>query len=366
ELAAAEHELSVAQEKESMLQVEALELDRKKQQLTHEIEDAIAAEERRLKPQIEGLHKDIRDIGDQIDATSKSFDAKREFREGLLSKEQQLREAIERTNNVVYEAKLEFTRVEKEPERAKKQAEIVVKAHASAEKQLSSYQEQLAQQLKELAQLAERKKQLNDQQCDLVATLTTNETEITSKKASIVDLNKHLSYEMENRGALQARVADNETLEHEASVEFNRVRDELNRMLRGKDAGMKEFKRIEQAKADLQSETEIYRKQMEILKREQHRLSEQRRAAATELEELKRDVDILINSFLKEEIAERRCVKDKESLHGEIRGLEDQVAARAQLEQEQKRTLSDLAVKREQCSRECSRNQGRVMLARNE
>lgn len=366
ELAVAEHELSVAQEKESMLQVEALELDRKKQNLTHEVEDAIAAEESRLKPQIEALHKAIKDIGDHIELTSKEFESQREQREKLLKNEKQLREEIEKTDGTIQEAKSEFSRVEKEPDRAKKQADIVLKAHTTAVRELGSLDEKVAAHVDMINKLEGQKRAKNDEQCDLVAALQNSKNEMDAKLRTLSTIHASLESEVETRTAYQQRVQELESLIKAAAISFNHERDLLAKTIRDKDRLMKQYKSIDQAKADLESEKEICKKQVEFLAREAQRMSNQRKQHATDLEDLKRDVDILINNFLKEEIAEKRCVKDKEAIQDNIRSLEDQAADRTLQEQAQKRELAELAIHREHISRECSRNQGRVQLAKGE
>lgn len=366
ELAAAEHELSVAQEKESMLQVEALELDRKKQNLTHEVEDAIAAEEARLKPQIEALHKSIKDIGEEIEATTKEFDIQRAKREGLLKTERQLREDTERTDVVISEAKSEFARVEKEPDRARKQAEIVLKAHLTAQKELGSLDDKVAAMTDMISKYELQKKDKNNEQADAVAALQVKRSEIAEKVKTLTTITASLESEIETRNTYQQRGQELESLIKAAAVAFNQERDLLNKTVRNKDKGMKDFKTIDQAKADFESEKEICKKQVEFLARETQRLLSQRKQCAQELEEMKRDVDILINNFLKEEISEKRCIKDKEDIQANIKALEDILAERNLQEQAHKRELAELAIHREQISRECSRNQGRVLLAKNE
>ena len=111
ELAAAEHELSVAQEKESMLQVEALELDRKRQNLTHEVEDAMEAERARLRPQLEGLQKDIKLANKEVEETTLEFEKIKGEREELLKVEAGIKEETKAVEQVLGEAKVEFTSV---------------------------------------------------------------------------------------------------------------------------------------------------------------------------------------------------------------------------------------------------------------
>ena len=365
-LAEVEHELSIAQEKESMLQVEALELERKKQNLTHEVEDAVAAEEARQKPRIEDLSREINAIGMDMNKMSEQLDKLKDQREALLAKEAQIRDQMAKQATVIYDTKLEFTRIEREPDRARKQADIVVKAHQTALKELNSILDKIAAQTQLLNDLEEKKRALNAENCDLWATLQTNTASIDSRNRQLKHMNDDLDGEKEQNAKQQMQVQKLEDGLEKASSDLNKLREDLNKALRDKDQGMKTFKRIDQARADLQSEREIFLKQSEMLHREEQRLLQTRRECSTELEELKRDVDILINNFLKEEIAEKRCVLDKEAIQAEIKTYEKDVSQKSAEEQALKREAADLSIKREQMSRESSRNQAKVALARNE
>lgn len=363
ELAEAEHELSIAQEKESMLQVEALELDRKKQTLTHDVEESIAQEEAKLKPLIEKFQTDIKQLGDDIASTGANYSKLQEQREKLLAREAQLKETMEKQNGEIYETKLEFARVEREPERGKKQADIVAKAHQTAQKELNGLNDKLAAMKALHTELTDKSTGLSTQHDDLYKTLETNRAGIAQCTKYLDSITTNLELEREQYAKYQRRFQELEGLLKAAAIAMNTERENLNRTLRDKEQGMKMFKKLEQTKSDLMNDSEICRKQSEILHREEQRLDTARQQCSADLEDLKRDVDILINNFLKEEIAEKRCITDKEEMQRLITDMEDDVRARTLDEQQQRRRASDLGIQREQMSRECSRTQARVQLA---
>lgn len=366
ELAAAEHELSVAQEKESMLQVEALELDRKRQNLTHEVQDAIAAEEARAKPQIDALSKDIGTIGANTDAVVREFEDLKEARELLLKKESDLKGELTQTDFKLAEAKTEFTRVEREPERAKKQADIVQKAFLTAEQELKVLDERLGMQKNLIDKLTTNKGELNTKVLEFRTVVRKNIEMTKDKENTLISLQENLKLEEEGRQHCVQRLSELERLLKAAAVAFNSERDAIAKTSQAKEAAIRENKRIDQEKSDLEHEREMFKKQFETLNRESHQIEVSRKQRAKELEELKRDVDILINNFLTVEIAENRCVRDREATQEAIRALEDQVVTRSQQEILHKAEIAEMAMRREQVSRDCSKNQARVQLAKNE
>lgn len=366
DLAAAEHELSIAQEKESMLQVEALELDRKRQTLTHDVEESIAQEERKLKPLIEAHHREIKQLGDDIEATAARFEKLKEEREKLLATEANIKEEMERQNALMYETKMEYARIEREPERARKQADIVVRAAQTAAKEKHNLSEKLKSHAKHKKELEDKKQALSQQQDDLFKSVESNKGQIAQRTKLLDSITTNLEIDNVQGTKYQKRAQELEDLLKAAAIAMNAERDNLQRTIRDKDQGMKLFKKLEQSKADLHNECEMFRKQKDILHREEQQLQQQRKQSARDLEDLKRDVDILINNFLREEISEKRCVADKDQMHKLIRDMEDEVSVRAAEEQQLKRDASALSIKREQMSRDCSRNQGKVQLALSE
>eukprot|EP00672_Neobodo_designis_P028002 CAMPEP_0174833864 /NCGR_PEP_ID=MMETSP1114-20130205/4494_1 /TAXON_ID=312471 /ORGANISM="Neobodo designis, Strain CCAP 1951/1" /LENGTH=958 /DNA_ID=CAMNT_0016067763 /DNA_START=28 /DNA_END=2904 /DNA_ORIENTATION=+ len=366
ELAAAEHELSIAQERESMLQVEALELDRKRQTLTHDVEESIEQEEAKLKPLLKAHGDDIKELGRKIDETADEFKQLKDQRERLLEKEGKIKGEIERQNAVMYETKMEFARIEREPERARKQADIVVRAAATADREFKNLREKIEAVLKQTEDGKARKSNLANQIAEVTGSVKNNTEQITQRRSLLDDIKAHLESDREQGHQYEKRKKRLEEELKKAAIAINVARDNLTKTQRDKEQGMKHFKKLEQTKADTLNESEMFRKQLEILKREESRLGQQRGKAAEDLEDLKREVDILINSFLREEIAEKRCYDDKIEMTALIKKLEDEVSVRAAEEQQLRREAAAQSIRREQMSRDCSRNVGKVQLAESE
>jgi len=366
ELADKEQQLALAQEKESILQVEALELDRKRQTLTHDVDESIAQEEAKLKPLIEAHSRDITQLGEDIKNTATQYENLKKQRQALLDQESQIKDDIEKQNAIMYELTMEKARIEKEPERAKKQADIVFKAVAKAQRELGNLTDKYNAQEAQRREYIRHGEELEKEHMELTKTLDTNNQRVAEKK-KLVDFFR----KQKERGEKREKEFDTKRrlVEEELKAKANAINAErkaLDRTLREKDEGMKLFKKLEQGKADLHAEIGMLKKQQEILTREEQQLDSQRKVSRQELDDLKRDVDILINNFLKEEISEKRYVADKEQMHKLIRDMEDEVAQRAVEEQELRREASALSIRREQMSRDCSRNQGKVQLAESE
>jgi chromosome segregation ATPase len=355
ELANAEHELSVAQEKESMLQVEALELDRKRQTLTHDVEESEAQEQAKLKPLLEAHHRDIEGIHAEITRTAADFEALKAERQALLDREEAIRTETAAAQEQLHLAKLEFGRIEREPERTGKQADIVARAVGNAEKELKALNDRHLTLEAAKHEILERTAALAERAAGLHENVEADKKQLAEDLEMVKNLGATLELDRESGAQYAERAAALERSLKESSTVLNAERERVQRVGRERERLLKEYKQLDQQMSDVKHECTMIEAQMEVLRREAHALERQRRQAERTLEELKRDVDVLIHSFLKEELMERRCSADHEEMVKLVRAMEDDVAQRSADEQAQRREVTALSLKREHTSRECSR-----------
>eukprot|EP00906_Rhabdomonas_costata_P014915 RCo021401 len=227
ELAIAENELSVAQERESMLQVESFELHKRKSALQNELDDAIAEEENRLRPAIEALTKSIGELKKEIETTSERFEKHRLEREDALKKERELREAMDAQDAEIYERKLELTRVDREPERAKKQADIVERASQTAHKELNVLLDKLRLLSNTIREHDARRKAMEEQRYELALTLETQLTAIEQREKMMDAIERNLESEKESNFKLVQSGATLESTLRGLAAELARQKEAL-------------------------------------------------------------------------------------------------------------------------------------------
>eukprot|EP01065_Artemidia_motanka_P029968 TRINITY_DN36010_c0_g1_i1.p1 TRINITY_DN36010_c0_g1~~TRINITY_DN36010_c0_g1_i1.p1 ORF type:complete len:1004 (+),score=468.73 TRINITY_DN36010_c0_g1_i1:53-3013(+) len=366
ELAHAETDLAVAQERESMFQVETIELERKKLTLQEEVDTTIAEEENRMKPQMEQLMKAIGVLRDEIEVTSEQFEKHKKHREDAIRKDRQTRKDMDANLQTIHEKRLELMKLDKEPDRARKQADIVAKAYQTAQKENQSLVDKLQGQSVQMHELEEARKQKEDQRYDLAVMLETQRTAIEQRDKLMENIEAHLE-------AAKQEGAQHHTMQMELDSQLrarqsslSSLKDTMHRVIKEKERALRECKRIEQAKSELVSERAETRKQKDVLQRECVHIRNTRKRWDAELEELKRDVDILINNYLKEEMTEKQSRLDFDALDKTIKALERDVAGMHNKEYKMNRRITDLGIQRENMSRESSKNQAQVLRARDE
>jgi len=366
ELAHAETDLAVAQERESMFQVETIELDRKKLTLQEELESTIADEENKMKPQMDALLTGIEKLRREIEATSQTFDTNKKAREEAIKRDRQTRKDMEHNMQTIYEKRVELTKLDKEPDRARKQADIVAKAFATAQKENQTLVDKLNSLGVQIHELEDNKKQKDDQRYDYAVMLETQRTAIEQREKLLTNITEHHESTKAEGQQQQQQQAELENALRSRQQQLSTLRDNMQRVIKDKERALRECKRIEQGKSELVSERAETKKQKGVLQREMAHIRSDRRRWDAELEELKRDVDILINNYLKEEMCEKQARLDYENLDRNIKELELGVSDMHQKEYKMNRKITDLGIQRENMSRESSKNQSQVLKARDE
>eukprot|EP01063_Lacrimia_lanifica_P022271 TRINITY_DN29915_c0_g1_i1.p1 TRINITY_DN29915_c0_g1~~TRINITY_DN29915_c0_g1_i1.p1 ORF type:complete len:968 (+),score=513.92 TRINITY_DN29915_c0_g1_i1:108-3011(+) len=366
ELAVSETDLAVAQERESMFQVETIELERKKLTLQEEVDTTVAEEESRMKPRMEMLMKTITMLREDIEQTADQFLKMKALREESISKDNTTKETMEKNDKLLYQHKLELTKLTNEPDRACKQAEIVHKAHQTASKENQALKDKLQNQISLIQELEEKRRHMEDQRYDLAVKLEFQRTAIEQREKLMENIEAHLdaAHAEGQQHQLQQSTLDLDLREKNSML--SSLREQIARLVKEKDQGLRLCKRIEQTKNELANEREINRKQKDILLRECQHIRTIRNKWEVELEELKRDVDILINNYLKEEMVEKNASSDLVKLNKKIKKLDLQVAEMHEQEVELNRKASDLGILRENRSREASKNLAKVTAAKDE
>eukprot|EP00741_Cyanophora_paradoxa_P004850 tig00000836_g4705.t1 len=355
ELAKAEGELAICEEREQMLRLEQQELNR----LKTEAEGDLAA---KRKAYAEMLEPQINAINAQIDEVKKDTEKLRQAGVKLGKEQQEANQRIEQLGQhkaQLAEERAEsldlLTKLRTEPEKIKKQADVVATAYQNlqieANKAMNEVKGSEENILAGLKRIRELEAAIDDQK---------NVNAKVSKEIS-----KKFEELTEIEAAVQKRQEDNNTLigdrvkqdfdirsllseakrETEALLRAHKERDNALRKLKKAEVALEAAKDqvpvMERTKADAQRRLEITRAD--------------RKGQVAQLEELKREVDIYINNFLKQENLEKDKAEQLTKVLVEIRDLEAEVAALAIQEHGLSRELAELSSHREIRAREAAR-----------
>eukprot|EP00736_Rhodelphis_marinus_P006079 Rmarinus@m.15376 len=352
ELQKKESEQALGEEREAFLQLQVAELQREKVELTKDLErrERMAAE--LYEPQIQGLNDAIEELHEEIEKEKKSeVQLKNELRDTGDKIDQTVKET-ELARQDAAELQQQVYRLRGEPEKIRKQGDVVQNATATLNSGVEKLGEKIHHLDAEAANCMKTRKHIEDERAELSLQLERTKQQITNRDRAADSLKKDLEIARESHNNLLADRVRFDVDLNTVQSDSKRQSDILVRKQREKDFLLRKIKKlmvtVQTSKDQMPPLIRIKEetaKQLDGMKVERKRLSDQ-------VEELKREVDIFINQFLKQELLEKDKGEHVREILKEIGDLEHEVQDLSSGENRKKREIKELTTQREHRARE--------------
>ncbi|AYU82583.1 hypothetical protein, conserved [Leishmania donovani] len=358
-----ERDLAAALERDSVLQVEVLEYDRRKQHLILEREDAIAAEEARIRPKMESMQAEITEMGTHIKELAADLVRCQAEKDELVKEEAQKKEEIANFATTLAQARKQLQNVQSDPERAKKQLDLVQGSLVGAQRELSSTEEKVLAQAERIQSMELQRNSRAEDHEAAKKRLQTLRAEMDAKRKTLATMNTSLEVEVETRQATQERVAELDQLVLSTKIALQQEQDGVDRIEREREKCMRIFSTLERDMEDSRREEESLREQIGLLHRELEQVTRATAHVEKEIQAHRKDAEVRTKKLLFEQAKSKEFVKKAEQVLAEIREAEETIAVKAKQEDVKRRELAAIAVKRQEFSRASAREETRVYLA---
>lgn len=361
-----EKDLTSAQERESVLQVEALEMDRRKQSLILEIEDALAAEEARIRPKIEQTQQEICEMGERVKSMIASCEELQRKQVTFGKEEEVLKGEIGSFDSQFSQCKQQYANLESDPERARKQLQLVKRSLGAATREASILDEKLKVQQDSMTFMEmQRSSRAQD-----LATARSNRQKIIadmeSKRKTLGTLSASLEVELETRQGYNDRLSELDQLIVTTKIAKNQDEDNLERQRREKERCLREHSALQQTISDLGKERQSIKEAESQCKRSIEELHRSAKELQDKIDAGKADVAAKQKRLLKEQRKEKVFTEKANVVLEDISNVEDLMSIKRNQEESKRREMLNLAVKRQELSRECAREANRAVMTKNE
>ncbi|KAG5493225.1 hypothetical protein GH5_01965 [Leishmania sp. Ghana 2012 LV757] len=363
-----EHEraLAAALERESVLQVEVLEYDRRKQNLILEREDAIAAEEARLRPKMDSMQAEIAEMGAHIKELAADLDRCEAEREELIKAEARKGEEIANFVTTLAQAKQQLQNVQNDPERAAKQLGLVEGSLAGAQCELASTEDKILAHAERIQALELHRNSRAEDHETVNKRVQTLRAEMDAKRKTLATMNTSLDMELETRQATQERVAELDQLILATKIALQQEQDGVDRIERDREKCMRLFSTLERGKEDARREEESLREQISLVHKEVEHVTRATTQLEKEIQSHRKDAEARAKKLLLEQGKSKDFVKTVEQVLAEIREAEEAIAVKTKQEDVKRRELAAIALKRQELARANARESTRATLAQRE
>ena len=355
EMSKGESELALREERELLLQQEVHDLSSTRSDLENEVQTSQKRQAAELQPQIDTLEAAVAEARGELERHKAALGKLSTEREEAAKRAQLLRSA--RTDIEAQRAQLsaQFVKVKSEPEKMKKQADVVQTAATGLENEAEKLVVHLGVLESELSTHAKKRKELEEEKMQLAMAVERHRSQIEQKERVADEFRKNLELSREEATAAQAERVRLELEVKALEQEAKREQDGLNRRAKEYSTALKKTKKVEQQLQNAQNLLPFLKRQIEDAARQVAFFKGERPKQMSAMEELRREVDIFINSFLKAEDVEAEKKEWVRQVLDEVKGLAEELVVAAKEEREQRKIVAQLNGEREQKAREAAK-----------
>lgn len=361
-----EKEWTSAQERESVLQVEALEMDRRKQNLILEREDALAAEEARIRPKIERTQQEICEMGEKVKEMVKTYEDLQAKKVELAKEEETLKTELGGFATVFAQAKQQYANIEQEPQRAEKQLTLVKRSLTAATHEAEVLEGKLKWQQETIAQLERTRNTMAQDLATAKAHRQKVRSDIESKRKTLQTLTASLEVEVETRQGFQDRLVELDLLVKTTRIAKNQEEDSVDRHRREKEKIAREHGNLLKQIGDANREQQTLKEAQLQIKRQLEELDNQEKALMSQIQHSKADLNAKRRRLLEEERRDKKFTERANVVLEDISNVEDMMQLKRSQEEAKSRELLVLATQRQELSRECAKEGNRELMTKEE
>lgn len=340
-------ELTNREEKETALQLEADALGRQKADLERDAAAREKLQAEMLQPQIDALERAVDEAASELARQQASLLRLQTERKGLHDRIAESRTARNAAEAEKGAHNATFVKVRTEPDKLKKQADVVAGTAGTLEGDVAKLAATIAALDAEAALQARRRKELDEQRTEYAVAAERARHLTEAKERECDQLAKRLELA---RGDTSSSEVDRVRLELEQkglAMELKREEDGLNRRVKDYNAALKRMRKAEVAMQQAQQLVPHEKLQAHELERQiaTKRSLKARQLAA--IEEARREVDIFINNYLKQEDSEAEQLLWLQQLRAEVSEYQAELGALQENDRAMHARIAQLNAQRE-------------------
>jgi len=350
----AEAEATLCLDRERMLALEVSELQRQRDEFRKQLEDAEAEHAEAMAPQIRQIKAEISMLKEELHSEGKRYGDLTHQKEDMLASLDSVRAEMQAGADIRVQNQDDLFKVSGVPDKIRKQSDVV----ANALKGLRVQEQRLMARIKDLeagnATLSTSLRAKQEEHTNTAATLERAKIAMEQKERSVDDIRKDLEREGLNGDQHLADQARTELDLRALNMESKRESDQLQRKLKDKDTSLKKLRKADLQAKQAQEQIPGYQASKDQLVHDKHLVDRVEKEQERVMSELKKEVEIYMNGYLKEEAVGKDKGVMFQNSYAEVAELEQEVIALKKEEHVRERTISELASQRERVSRQAA------------
>mmetsp|Transcript_28894 Transcript_28894/g.84706 ORF Transcript_28894/g.84706 Transcript_28894/m.84706 type:complete len:930 (-) Transcript_28894:174-2963(-) len=355
ELAKGQSELALREEKEMQLQLEADQLTRQKQEMEREAAAKEKLQAELLQPQIEALDRAVEEAASDLERQQGALLRLQGDRKDLMDRIAESRDAKNAAVSEKGHLNAAYVKVRSEPDKLKKQADVVMGAAAALEAEVDNLAQKVSVLDHDLAAQSKRRKELDEQRMEHAMAAERSRAQAETKERECDSVHRRLELAKDDTHNAQVERLRVDQEQKAVALELKREQDGLNRRVKDYNGALKRARRAEVAMQQAQQLVPHAKLQLDEAQRQIVAKKGEKARQSDAIEEMRREVDIFINNFLKQEDSEKdqvlwhqQCAAEVGEYHAEVSALRDN-------DRQLSKRIADLNAAREAKSREAAK-----------
>ncbi|KAL6748938.1 coiled-coil flagellar protein, move backward only 2 [Haematococcus lacustris] len=340
-------EAALAQERQQLLQLEVTDLQRQRNDLSKRGQEVAVEHAAALAPLIDTLRSDITVLRVDNETERERVAQTQEHLQAAKAKVVTTNSEIDALALVKSQERLALTKVEQLPDKAKRQVETVSGVLKNLQSQMEAANAKLQELEAAFRAVRAKEQELQNEHAKLLNGLDRARVQVQTKDRHADDIRKDLELASIEADKILADQVDLDMRIKAAAAQAKMESEVLTRKVREKELGLRQIKAAEAALIEAQDALPNLRFQVEQLQRDRATLEAHAKMQHSALEEVRRDLDISMNDFLKEEAVG----KDKASVFQvtlkQVGFMEEELLALRKEEAERTKILMELGSQRD-------------------
>ncbi|WIA38855.1 hypothetical protein OEZ86_002132 [Tetradesmus obliquus] len=356
-------EASLAQERAALLGLEQDELQQQRDQLAEHLDSVAEQHAAALAPVIAGLQGEVSGLKSDLEQQRLAAAVAQQELEGARGR---LAEADAELSKLQQEAKAEanrLTAVSAAPEKARRQADMAVAELQGAQGLLAAADSALLEAEAALRAAHDKERQKQLEYASLLAALERGRIMTETKDRHVDDVAHDVELAGIEREKILSDQVDLDLRMQALASELRSQHELLSNAQHDKLVALRAYKAAEVALAEAQETLPPLKIARDLTTKDKAAAEAELVAAAGQIEELKKEVDVRIAAFLKEEAIGQDKVALFNVLQQEVVLLEGELAAIKEEDRQRTRLLGDMAAQRDRAARHAASVRAKVTQA---
>lgn len=344
---AAMAEAALAQERQQLMQLEVTDLQRQRNDLSKQAREMAEEHAAALAPMLESLQNEVEELqGDVVTETGRVESTRQEL-EACRGRITQLLLDIDNLSASKNQERQALLKVDQLPDKARRQTEAVAGALKNIQGQMETANQRLQEAENGLKTIRAKQQEHEEEHARLLTAQDRGRVQVEAKERHADDVRKDVELASIEADKILADQVELDLKIKSAAASVKAEHEALQRRIREKELMLRQCKVAQGSLEEVRDSLPNMRFQVEQLQRDQASMDAKLKTQSRGMEEVKRDLDISMNDFLKEEA----IGKDKAGMFAmtakQVSVMEAELAELRKEEGERAKILLDLGSQRD-------------------